>query len=137
MNLYDNAVVVVSVVVLLFFGIYATSIISDSLFPESSLYDFSYATLTNSTSQQINTTLNASYSFDIGTFADDIEETTPRKEITTSILNTNTSAQTVTVYLNDASIGSFSAAGDATTSHTFSSVAWVESAQNNVTYEVG
>ncbi len=137
MNLYDNAVVVVSVVVLLFFGIYATSIISDSLFPESSLYDFSYATLTNSTSQQINTTLNASYSFDIGTFADDIEGATPRKEITTSVLNTNTSAQSVTVYLNDASIGSFSAAGSTTTTHTFSSVGWVESAQNNVTYEVG
>jgi hypothetical protein len=137
MSLYDNSVVIVSVVVLLFFGIYMTSTISDSLFPESSLYDFSYATLTNSTSQQINTTLNASYSFDIGTFADDIEWATPRKEITTSVLNTNTSAQTVTVYLNDVSVGSFSAAGSTTTAHTFSSVAWVESATNNVTYEVG
>lgn len=114
-----------------------TFTISDTLFPESSLYQFSYATLTNSTSQDVNTTLNASYSFDVGTFADDIAGATPRKEITTSVLNTNTSAQTVTVYLNDASIGSFAAAGSTTTTHTFSSVAWVESAQNNVTYEVG
>lgn len=137
MNLYDNAVVVVSVVVLLFIGIYMISTISDELFPENSLYDFSYTTSTNSTSQEINTTLNASYSFEIGTFADDIAGATPRKEITTSVLNTNTSAQTVTVYLNDASIGSFTAVGDATTSHTFSAVGWVERAQNNVTYEVG
>lgn len=137
MGLYNNTVIIVSVVVLLFLGIYTTSIISETLFPQSSLYVFGYTTSTNSTSQEINTTLNASYSFDIGTFADDIEGATPRKEITTSVRNTNTSAQIVTVYLNEVSLGSFTAAGSTTTSHTFSAVAWVESATNNVTYEVG
>lgn len=137
MNMYDNALAIVSIVVLLFFGIFMTSIISDALFPEDSRYVYGYTTLTNSTSQEINGTLNASYNFDVGAFADDIEGTTPRKELTTTVQNTNTSARTVTVYLNDVSLGSFTATADATTSHTFSSVNWTESAQNNVTYEMG
>ena len=121
----------ISVIVLLFVGIFMISLVSD-LQAENTLYDYTYTTATNSTDITINSSLNASYTLTITDIAS-IQDSDPVKTITVILDNQDSGDYTVTGWLNDVSLGTVTAENNTNTTNTFSTVSFVEDADNNIT----
>jgi len=118
---------VITALVMLFVGIFMIDKIAG--IGESSYYDYTYTTMTNTTSQVANKTQTASYSFSLGSFAS-ISGKTPEKTITVYVENKSADV-TANVTLNGKLLGTFPLNG--VTGHTFTNVDFVESAVNNIT----
>ena len=101
------------------------------LHPEDTLYDYSYATTTNSTELDINSSFNASYSFSISEISS-IDGKTPIKTISIITNNSDATNYTVTVWLNGVSLTDFVSVKNTATTNSISSVSFVADSDNNI-----
>ncbi|MCD6398778.1 MAG: hypothetical protein J7L08_02550 [Candidatus Aenigmarchaeota archaeon] len=103
------------------------------IYDMSELYDYTYTTVTNSTKLTLNNSVEKTHTLSIGSFADTIENEDIVKTLVININNTGASSYNLTVKLNGKSLETFVIPKGEKTK-TYSDVAWVESATNNITY---
>ena len=117
----------------LFIGLFVVATIS-SLFTEDTFKNYVYSTTTNSTLSNFNSTVNASHIVTLAAFST-IDGKTADKTLTAVVENRNaTNSFTITTYLNNVVLETFSALNNTNTTHTFTSVAFVSGVKNNLTY---
>lgn len=132
-QLSNLALGVILTIVTLFIGLYTISTVAD-LQSESTLYDFSYNTSSNTTSKVFNTSDTYDAVFVIGVMPAISGEADPTKEITIIVNNTNqTTTFTINATLNGASLGTFSATNGTNTTEVYTSASFVGNATNNIT----
>ena len=120
---------------ILFIGIFTISTIYNLTAP-GDISSYVYASSSNSSASYLNSTINATHKLSIGAISSLISGVTPTKSLTTTVSNYNaTDDFTVTAYLNNVSLGSFTAVKNTNTTHTFNNLAFVANAANNITYE--
>lgn len=131
-TLSDIVMVSVTAIILLFVGVYAVSFISGLYLP-ADLYDYSYTSLTNTTTGTVNDTTIQSFTFNVGALATITGETSART-IAVTVNNSGSEPLTVNATLNGASLGTFVATNDTDlTTETFTALTFVPSVVNNVT----
>jgi len=119
--------------VLLFIGLFMVSIVNE-VTPESTLKDYGYTTVTNSSSSgYINTSHNGTHSLTIGTIVS-ISGETPEKTLTIKAENTDSTDRDFDVYVNGVNVSRVTAKNLTNTTTTISNINWVANAKNNITY---
>jgi len=119
--------------VLLFIGLFMVSIVNE-VTPESTLKDYGYTTVTNSSSSgYINTSQNGTHSLTIGTIVS-ISGETPEKTLTIKAENTDSTDRDFDVYVNGVNVSRVTATNLTNTTVTLSNINWVANAKNNITY---
>ena len=116
--------------VMLYVTLFMINAVAD-IHPDTDLYDYSYSTTANSTEQDINSSLNASYMFSISAIAD-IESETPTETITVITNNSDASNYTVSVWLNNELLTNFISIDSTETTEIISSVSFVANSDNNI-----
>ena len=118
--------------VLLFVGLFMISTISSAT-PESTLKDYGYTTVTNSTALTLNGSVNQTQNLAIGTLVSISGETSDK----TLVIKANNTHATDTfnlkVYLNGNLKATETLPNNTVTTLTYTDVNWVASATNNVT----
>jgi hypothetical protein len=126
---------VVVAVVCLFIGLYAISLVNN-LKDDSDFYDYSYTIASNTTTQTVQTGTNATHKLTIGAFETIENEATATKSLLFNVTSAAAALDyNISVFIDDVFADTFMITHGTTESNTVSSVSWVASNVNNITYE--
>lgn len=123
---------VVTTIVTLFVGLFMIDSVSE-IQSESSLYDYAYTTVNNTTTGSINTSVTLTHQVSIGDIVSIEDEAAARRTIDVFVTNNTAHPDNINVTLNGESLGTFALGNSATTLQRFDNVGWIKNTINNIT----